>query len=47
MEKQVVDNKVVQKKSLIRADAAQKLMAFASLIVLIIVFSIASLLSGA
>lgn len=42
MEKQIVDSKTVQRRSLIRADALQKLLAFGSLILLIIVFSIAS-----
>ncbi|MBZ4645573.1 MAG: ribose transport system permease protein [Petroclostridium sp.] len=42
MESKVVQNKSAQKKSLVNSDAAQKLFAFASLILLFIVFSIAS-----
>ncbi|HHW03820.1 MAG TPA: ABC transporter permease [Thermoanaerobacterales bacterium] len=37
-----MDNKVTQKKSLLHSDAAQKLLAFGSLIILFIVFSLAS-----
>jgi ribose transport system permease protein len=42
MESKVTENKVGQRKSLISANAKQKLLAFGSLIVLFIVFSIAS-----
>lgn len=42
MESKVTDNKVVQKKSLMQGDAAQKLLAFGSLIIIFIVFSLAS-----
>lgn len=42
MENRVVDNKVIKKKSPFSSDATQKLLAFASLIILFIVFSIAS-----
>ncbi|AYO30063.1 MAG: ribose transport system permease protein [Thermoanaerobacteraceae bacterium] len=37
-----MENKVTQKKSLFRSDATQKLLAFGSLIILFIVFSLAS-----
>lgn len=42
MENKVAENKVVQKSSLIQASVAQKLLAFASLILIFIVFTLAS-----
>lgn len=42
MENKIVPNKVTKKKSLFRSDATQKLLAFGSLIVMFIIFSLAS-----